>query len=162
MAAPASLWPLDMLFLPAHQVAALQFNASGTLLASGGLDGAVLSCKCACQGWPHSSGVDEVPGFHTACHGSDFAGRVGIWESSSGQCRHVLEGPDGAIEWLHWHPRGDLILAGSEDFTAWLWNAQTGAFMTVCNTLPCQAPAHVMPLLCAGIGLVFRWGPFNF
>ena len=72
----------------------------------------------------------------------DCAGKVGIWESSSVRCRHVLEGPDGAVEWLHWHPRGDLILAGSEDFTAWLWNAQTGAFMTAC-TSPLPAPQEL-------------------
>lgn len=69
----------------------------------------------------------------------DRAGKVGIWEASSGHCRHVLEGPGSAVEWLHWHPRGDLILAGSEDFTAWLWNAQTGAFMTV-STSPLPGP----------------------
>lgn len=43
----------------------------------------------------------------------------------------MLEGPDGTIEWVHWHPKGDIILAGSDDFTAWLWNAQTGTCMQV-------------------------------
>lgn len=60
-----------------------------------------------------------------------LAGRVGIWETSSGQRRHMLEGPGGAIEWLHWHPKGDVILAGTDEFTVWLWNAQTGACMQV-------------------------------
>jgi WD40 repeat protein len=61
------------------------------------------------------------------------AGKVGIWDSATGHCAHMLDGPGGAIEWLRWHPKGDVILAGSDDFTAWLWNAQTGACMQVCN-----------------------------
>ena len=35
------------------------------------------------------------------------------------------------MNWLQWHPRGNVLLAGSEDFTAWLWHAQTGACMHV-------------------------------
>lgn len=61
------------------------------------------------------------------------AGKVGIWDSATGHCAHMLEGPGGAIEWLRWHPKGDVILAGSDDFTAWLWNAQTGTCMQVGN-----------------------------
>lgn len=34
-------------------------------------------------------------------------------------------------QWVKWHPRGHLILAGSEDFTAWLWNANSGACLNV-------------------------------
>ena len=42
-----------------------------------------------------------------------------------------LDGPGGGIEWLSWHPRGHVLLAGSEDFTAWLWNADDGTCMQV-------------------------------
>ena len=42
---------------------------------------------------------------------------------------HVLDGPSESIEWISWHPRGDIILAGSRDFTAWMWNGKTGEFM---------------------------------
>jgi WD40 repeat protein len=61
------------------------------------------------------------------------AGKVGVWDSATGHCAHMLEGPGGTIEWLRWHPKGDVILAGSDDFTAWLWNAQTGTCMQVGN-----------------------------
>ena len=72
------------------------------------------------------------------------SGRVSIWESSSGRCVHSLEGPGESVEWVAWHPRGDVVLAGSEDFTAWMWNAQSGDMMQVScscmqldwNTLP--------------------------
>ena len=59
------------------------------------------------------------------------SGRVSIWESTSGRCLHNLEGPGESIEWVNWHPRGDVVLAGSEDFTAWMWNAQSGDMMQV-------------------------------
>ena len=55
-----------------------------------------------------------------------------LWETGSGRCIHALEGPGEAVEWLTWHPRGDVILAGSEDMTSWMWNAQNGACMQVC------------------------------
>lgn len=48
-----------------------------------------------------------------------------------GNLLHCLEGPGGGIEWMHWHPRGHVLLAGSEDFTAWLWNAADGSCMQV-------------------------------
>ena len=43
----------------------------------------------------------------------------------------ALEGPGGGLEWVRWHPKGDVVLAGSEDFTAWMWNARDGALMQV-------------------------------
>ena len=61
-------------------------------------------------------------------------GRVSIWESTSGRLVHNLEGPGEAVEWVSWHPRGNVILAGSEDFTAWMWNAQTGDMMQVISS----------------------------
>jgi ribosome assembly protein SQT1 len=30
-----------------------------------------------------------------------------------------------------WHPKGDVVLAGSEDFTLWMWLAQSGNCMQV-------------------------------
>jgi WD40 repeat protein len=32
---------------------------------------------------------------------------------------------------VSWHPRGRILLAGSEDFTTWMWNVDTGATMGV-------------------------------
>jgi WD40 repeat protein len=57
------------------------------------------------------------------------AGRVFVWDASTGRCIHSLEGPGDAVEWLAWHPRGDVVLAGCEDFSAWMWHASTGACM---------------------------------
>ena len=59
------------------------------------------------------------------------SGQVRIWSSQDASCSHTLDGPSSGIEWLSWHPRGDVLVAGSEDFTAWMWNASSGAVMQV-------------------------------
>ena len=41
-----------------------------------------------------------------------------------------LDGPS-EVSWLRWHPRGSIVVAGSEDGTIWMWNAQTGQCMNV-------------------------------
>lgn len=28
-----------------------------------------------------------------------------------------------ASQWVRWHPKGHLVLAGSEDSSVWMWNA---------------------------------------
>ena len=43
----------------------------------------------------------------------------------------ISEGPGGGLEWVRWHPKGNVLLAGSEDFTAWMWNAGDGSLMQV-------------------------------
>lgn len=50
-------------------------------------------------------------------------------DARTGGVLRALEGSGGGLEWLQWHPRGHVLLAGSEDFTAWLWNADDGACM---------------------------------
>ena len=54
-----------------------------------------------------------------------------IVDAKTGRKLHELEGPTEGIEWLRWHPVGDFVVAGSEDFTAWMWNASLGKCMTV-------------------------------
>ena len=48
-----------------------------------------------------------------------------------GALQRTLEGPGGGVDWLQWHPRGTVLLAGSEDFSAWLWNVSDGSCMQV-------------------------------
>ncbi|KAI3905159.1 hypothetical protein MKX01_017405, partial [Papaver californicum] len=33
--------------------------------------------------------------------------------------------------WVRWHPRGHVVLAGSEDDTVWLWNADRNAYLNM-------------------------------
>lgn len=73
-------------------VVALDFDSTGKLLASGGMDG-----------------------------------RVCIWSAMTGKLLTALEGPGEAIEFVKWHPLGRVILAGSEDYTLWMWNISTSS-----------------------------------
>eukprot|EP01025_Chloroclados_australasicus_P028458 TRINITY_DN2818_c1_g1_i8.p1 TRINITY_DN2818_c1_g1~~TRINITY_DN2818_c1_g1_i8.p1 ORF type:complete len:269 (+),score=16.78 TRINITY_DN2818_c1_g1_i8:53-859(+) len=56
-------------------------------------------------------------------------GQILIWDSSTGSRLQTLEGDNSSIEWLQWHPRGNVVLAGSEDFMLWMWNGETGNFL---------------------------------
>jgi ribosome assembly protein SQT1 len=57
-------------------------------------------------------------------------GVVKIWDVASGALVQNLQAPDDII-WLSWHPKGNVILAGTEGGTAWMWNAQTGTNLQV-------------------------------
>ncbi|XP_039062113.1 angio-associated migratory cell protein-like [Hibiscus syriacus] len=39
--------------------------------------------------------------------------------------------PSKGLKWVRWHPKGHLILAGFEDCTVWMWNADSGNFLSV-------------------------------
>ncbi len=56
---------------------------------------------------------------------------VRVWNTTDGSLVRALEGPGDGVEWLQWHPKGDVLLAGCEDFTMWMWLAQTGHCMQV-------------------------------
>lgn len=57
--------------------------------------------------------------------------KVLVWSTATGDRVASLEGPAEGIEWVQWHPRGHVVLAGAEDFTAWMWNADSGGCMQV-------------------------------
>ncbi|KAL9273952.1 Angio-associated migratory cell protein-like protein, partial [Drosera capensis] len=42
-----------------------------------------------------------------------------------------FQGPGDDIEWVKWHPRGHLVLAGSKDRNAHMWNADKEAYLTM-------------------------------
>jgi WD40 repeat protein len=58
-------------------------------------------------------------------------GTVRVWSAADGSLVRVCEGPAEGCEWLAWHPKGDVVLAGSEDFSMWMWLAQSGQCMQV-------------------------------
>lgn len=55
---------------------------------------------------------------------------VGVWNVEQGTLERRLEGPS-EVEWVAWHPRGDVLLAGSQDSTIWMWLATTGECLRV-------------------------------
>ena len=91
-------------------------SADGSLLATGCLDGRVHIWRVL---WQDSCAAALVICAHNTR--SALGGAL--------QC--VLEGPGGGVDWLQWHPRGFVLLAGSEDYTAWLWNVSDGSCMQV-------------------------------
>ena len=56
---------------------------------------------------------------------------VRVWSTADGALVRALEGPADDVHWVAWHPRGDVVLAGSEDFSAWMWLARSGDCMQV-------------------------------
>ena len=59
-------------------------------------------------------------------------GTVSVYDANAGgKYLRRLEGPETGVEWLEWHPNGPIVLAGCEDFCAWMWNASDGNLMQV-------------------------------
>lgn len=76
--------------------------------------------------------------------------KLNIWDAQTGDLKGTLEGPTMGIDWLAWHPTGNVIIAGSSesnpdtnesDSTVWLWDATNGQCLFV-------FAGHVGPVLC--------------
>jgi WD40 repeat protein len=62
-------------------------------------------------------------GTYLAAAGMD--GYVRVWLADSGSLVAVLEG-SGALIWVEWHPRGPVLVAGSDDGCTYLWEISHG------------------------------------
>ncbi|KAH8055683.1 hypothetical protein JL722_8026 [Aureococcus anophagefferens] len=69
-----------------------------------------------------------------------YDGTVKLWDATTGNLARTLDGP-GDVEWLKWHPKGDVVLCGSGDGTCWMWLATSGGCMRV-------FAGHEGPVLC--------------
>ncbi|KAJ3189211.1 hypothetical protein HDU85_002836 [Gaertneriomyces sp. JEL0708] len=67
-------------------------------------------------------------GEYAATGGMD--GKIFVHKAANGQHVATLDGPS-EITWLNWHPRGNVLLAGSEDATLWMWQIPSGNCMGV-------------------------------
>jgi angio-associated migratory cell protein len=74
-------------------------------------------------------------------------GSVRLWDVETGAVRGTMDGPTEAIEFLTWHPKGKVVLAGCEDMTAWMFNTEQQLCMHVFSghTGPVTAGASVAP-----------------
>ncbi|GAA6043090.1 hypothetical protein JCM8097_008419 [Rhodosporidiobolus ruineniae] len=90
----------------ADSVIAAGFSFDGALCATGGMDGKVRVWKV------RRRGADEA------------------WEECGWELAVALEGPD-EVNWIDWHPKGNVLLAGGADGTVWVWNLPRGDTMHV-------------------------------
>ncbi|KAI0058206.1 WD40 repeat-like protein [Artomyces pyxidatus] len=82
-------------------VSAAAFSSDGEMVATGGMDGKVRVWR-----------------------------RVGTENYKTWEFLTELQGPD-EVMWLRWHPKGPVLLAGSNDSTVWLWQLPSGNTMQV-------------------------------
>ena len=59
-----------------------------------------------------------------------YDGTVRIWDSSTGELKQALSGPED-IEWAEFHSKGNAVVAGSKDGTIWMWMAHNGQCIQV-------------------------------
>ncbi|KAJ1332132.1 hypothetical protein BSLG_008951 [Batrachochytrium salamandrivorans] len=80
----------------------------------------------------HSDSVVAIAfsndGKYVASGGMD--GKVLVFRVDGGHLEQSLEGPT-EITWLNWHPKGNVLLAGGEDGTIWMWRIPSGQCMMV-------------------------------
>ena len=78
-------------------------------------------------------------------------GGVRLWDAHTGSSVGVLEGSADAIEFVAWHPRGKVLLVGSHDLTACLFNAEQQQCMQVFSghtgAVTAGAPHCCLPLV---------------
>lgn len=82
-------------------VSVAAFSSDGEMVSTGGMDGKVRVWR-----------------------------RVGKEDYNTWEFLTELQGPDEVI-WLRWHPKGPVLLAGSNDSTVWLWQLPSGNTMQV-------------------------------
>eukprot|EP00753_Platysulcus_tardus_P020517 PLAT817.1.p1 GENE.PLAT817.1~~PLAT817.1.p1 ORF type:complete len:492 (-),score=174.15 PLAT817.1:59-1315(-) len=99
-------------------------------------DGQVLHALIA-----HSDSVTAVGFSHdgSLAATASYDGTVRLWSVDSGEQLQCLE-PGSEVEWLQWHPSGLVVLAGTQDGTAWMWNS-AGVCLNVFS-------GHIAPVTC--------------
>ena len=132
----AVIWRLQRAYSAGDvlEPAAAAAAAAGTATGGDGSSGSGSSSRWHANvlRGAHSDTVSNLSFNHDGSRLATAAldGIVAVWDAAGSLVR-TFEGPGGAIEWLRWHPRGPVLLAGSEDYTAWMWNADTGVCMQV-------------------------------
>lgn len=116
-------------------VSSIGFSSDGEMLATGGMDGKVRVWK-----------------------------RVGKEDWKKWTFLTELQGPDEVV-WIRWHPKGPVLLAGSNDSTVWLWQLPSGNTMQVFagHTGPVQSgsftPDGKRIITGDGDGTLIFWDP---
>ncbi|KAJ2705964.1 60S ribosomal subunit assembly or modification protein [Coemansia spiralis] len=80
----------------------------------------------------HDDSVSSVQFSHdgalVATGGMD--GKINVYSVDDRKRCAQLDGPD-EIQWMDWHPKGAVLLAGANDGSLWMWSLPAGTFMNV-------------------------------
>jgi ribosome assembly protein SQT1 len=89
------------------------FNHDGEMVATGGMDGKV-------RVWKRVGEEDfKKWTFLTELQGPDEVTVSFLFSFMPVFCTDLR-----VSQWMRWHPKGNVLLAGSEDSTVWLWNCK--------------------------------------
>eukprot|EP01135_Chromosphaera_perkinsii_P012452 Nk52_evm63s2657 gene=Nk52_evmTU63s2657 len=131
----------------------VKFNPTDEdIVASGGADDKAIL-------WHANTGevISELTGFSDSVTCVEFSkdgkyvatggldGLIKVWNGESGSHVCDLEGQT-EIQWLSWHHKGHVLLAGSDDGTIWMWKVPQGNCMSVFS-------GHEGPVTCGGFSL---------
>eukprot|EP00924_Labyrinthula_sp_SR-Ha-C_P002221 maker-scaffold_19-snap-gene-4.44-mRNA-1 protein AED:0.04 eAED:0.04 QI:85/1/1/1/0.75/0.6/5/20/420 len=119
-------------------VYSISYNPKFSQIASSGGDDLVKIWKptedqiLTLEGHKDSVTFVEFNFDHTFLASSSLDSTVRIY-SVKEEYKLILElnGPSAEIEWLSWHPKGNVIAAGSDDATSWLWEIPSGNCLAV-------------------------------
>ena len=56
---------------------------------------------------------------------------VQVWATEDGKLKHTLEGPSDDLEWMQWHPKGNVVACGGADTTVWIYDTIRGECLNV-------------------------------
>ncbi|WVQ85788.1 hypothetical protein IAT38_007955 [Cryptococcus sp. DSM 104549] len=109
-------------------VVATGWNFDGEMVATGGMDGKVVVWQRVKSG-----------------SGNEGANEVDEWKNWE-MVANLETGTE--IIWLAWHPKGNVLAAGCEDATVWMWNLPSGNTLTVLSshTMTCTTGLFPPPL----------------
>ncbi|KAJ2798235.1 60S ribosomal subunit assembly or modification protein [Coemansia helicoidea] len=57
-------------------------------------------------------------------------GKINVYSVDDRRRCAQLDGPD-EVQWMDWHPKGNVLLAGANDGSLWMWSLPAGSFMSV-------------------------------
>jgi WD40 repeat protein/tRNA A-37 threonylcarbamoyl transferase component Bud32 len=121
---------------PARAVRAVCFSPDGKRLAGGSAGGPVLVWDAETGATlfvldGHPGGVRQVafgPDGRLASAGDD--GTVKLWDVETGHLAATLQGPGGRLLAVCFSPDGKRLAAGGDGLTVYVWDAESGDFLT--------------------------------